>query len=36
MRSLDPEIHEDGNAEEEGETLLHCDGLHATPPAIYP
>jgi hypothetical protein len=31
-RSLDPEIQEDGDAEEKRETLLHRDELHGTPP----
>jgi hypothetical protein len=32
-RSLHPEIKDDGDAEEKGQTLLKRDGLHGTPPA---
>jgi hypothetical protein len=31
-RSLDPEVQEDGDAEEKRETLLHRDERHGTPP----
>jgi hypothetical protein len=33
-RSLHPEIGDDGNAEEKGETLLKSHGLHGAPPEI--
>jgi hypothetical protein len=32
-RSLHPEIEDDGDTEEKGQTLLKGDGLHGTPPA---
>jgi hypothetical protein len=32
-RSLHPEIEDDGDAEEKGQTLLKSDGMHGTPPA---
>jgi hypothetical protein len=35
-RSLHPEIKDDGNAAEKGNTFLKSDGLHGTPPAKNP
>ncbi len=32
QRSLYPQIHDNGDAEEKRETLLHSDELHGTPP----
>jgi hypothetical protein len=36
VRSLNPEINDDGDAAEKGETLLHSDELHGTPPVTHP
>jgi hypothetical protein len=35
-RSREPEIHDDDDAEEKCETLVHRDELHGTPPATHP